>query len=297
MTSGQASIPVLFDVEGMLERSLPRRQGMWIWPVGFASLAVVISSLLIASNHPETMPAMRVMAGLAVFGFFVAYGLGGYLLSQESRQQRAQLDAVEELVMLRRWPEAAAGVCGLLNRPMTGHGPRVQALVFLGSVLSRYHRFAEAVEVFDYLIAHVEMPPGLAMTVRYGRAMALLHEDRLLDADRAISDLRRLPNSDQTAGVALVELYRDVKTGHPREAIELFDRRREQFGPQLGHRAADAYVLVAKAFTMIGDEPSARACYERATLLAPPGELARRYPEVSDLLQKYPPAAAPPEAA
>ena len=297
MPSGPVPIPVLCDVEGLLDRSMPRRRGVWVWPIGFGALGVVVSALLVAANHPETAPAMRVMSGLAVFGFFIAYALVGYLAAQDARQQRLQLDAVEELVMLRRWPDAAGAVTDLLSRPLAGHGTRVQALVFFASVLSRYHQYADAIAVHEHLIATVEMPPSLAMTVRIARAMALLHEDRLLDADRAINELRRMPNAADVAGVGLVELYRDVKTGHPREAIELFDARVGQFGSQLGHRAADAYVLVSKAFTMIGDESRARACYERATLLAPPGELARRYPDVKDLLGKYPPAAAPPEAA
>jgi hypothetical protein len=65
----------------------------------------------------------------------------------------------------------------------------------------------------------------------------------------------------------------------------------------LGHRSADAWALAAKAHDLAGDETSARACYQNATVLAPAMELSRRYPEVSDLLEKFVPAAAPPEAA
>jgi hypothetical protein len=48
---------------------------------------------------------------------------------------------------------------------------------------------------------------------------------------------------------------------------------------------------------MLGDETSARACYRRATLLAPVVELERRYPETADLASMFRPAPAPPEAA
>lgn len=297
MSGANAPIPVFFDVEAMLERSLPRRRNMWVWPMAAGTMAVVFSTLLIASNRPESAPAMTVLAALAMIGFVFGFGLIGYLHASEARRQRAQIEAIEELVTLRQWSAAASALSDLLARPMAEHGPRIEALVYLASVLSRYHQFTDAIEVHEYLLDHVQMQPGLEVTVRLARAMALLREDRLVDADRAISELRRMPAADQIAGVALVELYRDVKTGHPEEAVELFQRRQSQFGPQLGHRAADAYVLAAKAFMMIGDETSAGACYRRATLLAPVVELERRYPETADLATTFRPAPAPPEAA
>jgi hypothetical protein len=48
---------------------------------------------------------------------------------------------------------------------------------------------------------------------------------------------------------------------------------------------------------MLGRDDEAKAAYERATLLAPPLELHRRYPEMAKLEQKYPATVAPREAA
>jgi hypothetical protein len=65
----------------------------------------------------------------------------------------------------------------------------------------------------------------------------------------------------------------------------------------LGHRVADAHALVARAHDLLGQEPEARAAYERATLLAPPAELQRRYPELAKLAEKFAPSIAPMEVA
>jgi hypothetical protein len=123
--------------------------------------------------------------------------------------------------------------------------------------------------------------------------MAMLREDHLFDADRAIAELRRLEGDQETAGLALVEIYRDVKTGHPDEAIDIFETRLPTLRDQLGHRLADAYALVSRAYDLRERATDARDAWHKATLLAPPIELLRRYPEVAPVAEKYPPSPAP----
>ncbi len=128
------------------------------------------------------------------------------------------------------------------------------------------------------------------------RAMALLRDDALLDADRAISDLRR--RGPRASGpLALIEIYRDVKTGHPAEAIDALRRAAGRAPAHLGHRVADAHALVARAYDLLGRDAEAAAAYGRATALAPAAELHRRYPELDPLRGKYPPTPAPQEVA
>ena len=129
--------------------------------------------------------------------------------------------------------------------------------------------------------------------LRLGRAMAMLREDHLVDADRALGELRRMTGGAESAGLALIEIYRDVKTGHPDEAIQIFDETLPVLREQLGHRVADAYVLVARAYDLLNRQPEARQAYESATILAPPAELHRRYPETAALIERYSPAALP----
>jgi hypothetical protein len=65
----------------------------------------------------------------------------------------------------------------------------------------------------------------------------------------------------------------------------------------LGHRVADAWGLVARAYDLLGREPQARQAYANATVLTPMVELMRRYPELSPLSEKFVATAAPAEVA
>jgi tetratricopeptide (TPR) repeat protein len=191
-------------------------------------------------------------------------------------------------------------------------------LIFLTAVLARYNRFEDAIAVQDYLLQTMPLDGGTAHGLRLARVMAMLREDHLFDADRAINELRRQvsragrardqavaqlagtepqePQDPQSlsAGLALIEIYRDVKTGHPAEAVELFEQTLPTLREQLGHRVADAWVLLARAYDMLGRDAEAAAAYQKATLLQPAVELHRRYPETASLADKYPPATAPP---
>jgi len=289
-------LPNLFDVRRLIEQSMPRPRGRWFLAAAIGAGVFLVFTMIAATQKPEFAGALRLFGVIVFLGFFIAFVVATYSTAQAIRAEHDRIVRIEELVMLRAWPQAAGELWLALSQPMYSHASRVQGLLYLGSVLSRYHRFADAIRVHDYVLEHVELEGPLGVSVRVARAMAMLRDDRLFDADRAIAELRRM-TAGESAGVTLVELYRDVKTGHPGEAVELFRSKQSLLGPQLGHRAADAYVLAAKAFAMIGDESASRACYEKATFLAPPAELARRYPEVVDLTEKFAPAPAPPEAA
>jgi tetratricopeptide (TPR) repeat protein len=233
-----------------------------------------------------------------------------WLAVKAQRAEQLQLEAAEELVTLRRWPQAAVLLEGMLSRPMRTPGGRVQALIYLTSVLARYHRFEDAIAVQNHLLEHIVLDDSTAHALRLGRAMAMLREDHLFDADRAIADLRRSTRRSEeseqggansgpgfeSAGLALIEIYRDVKTGHPDEAIELFNAKLPILRQQLGHRVGDAYALGARAYDLLGRRDEAQDAYEKATLLSAGAELVRRYPEVSALGERYRAAGIPAEA-
>jgi len=206
--------------------------------------------------------------------------------------EQAAVSSIAELVQLRRWPESALALQQFLSRPTRTHPFRAEAIVYLGAVLSRYHRFDDAIVVHNYLLEHELLNEGSAYGVRIGRAMAMLREDHLFDADRAISELRRIGPKD-SAGFALVEIYRDVLTGHPEDAIGIFVEKLPVLREQLGHRLGDVYALVARAYDLLDRKTEAADAFRRATLLAPIVELCRRYPEVQKLLGRYEPAPAP----
>jgi tetratricopeptide (TPR) repeat protein len=110
--------------------------------------------------------------------------------------------------------------------------------------------------------------------------------------NRARDEVRRERGAEaalevQSAGLVLLELYRDVKTRHYEEACENFDRSLAMLRQQLGLRVADAWVLVAAARDGLGQTEAARLAYENATTLAPALELQRRYPETQALADRY----------
>lgn len=284
------------DVPTLIDRSLPRPHLAWLGYLGAAFLAVVVISAAVNLQWEGGQQVVRLLAGfafivvLAVLGFVTVWTVRGL------QRERARLEAIEELVRLRRWTEAGALLETMLSQPTRTPQARAQALIFLASVLARFHRFGDAVTVFEHLLNDPQIDEETSHGLRLGRAMSLLRDDRLFDVDRAIAELRRAPRADQSAGLALLEIFRDVKTGHPDEAIAVFEAKLPLLRTQLGHRVADAYGLAARAYDLLGNTPAAKAAYENATLLAPEAELHRRYPEVATLAGRYAPTFAPREA-
>jgi tetratricopeptide (TPR) repeat protein len=288
--------PTFLDPARLLESSRPLPRISLTWWVGAGFLAMVLATWLIGNKTAQVQAVVSaVFAGTMLLMMGALFGISFYTV-RRFRSEQQQVERIGELVQLRRWPEAAVAVDQYLTAPARTQTFRAQALVYLSSVLARLHRFEDAITVQNQLLEEGVLDESSAATVRLGRAMAMLREDHLFDADRAISELRRGPLA-RSAGVALVEIYRDVKTGHPAEAVELFERSRQMLRDQLGQRVADAYALAARAYDLLGHEDQARSAFHSATLLAPTAELFRRYPEVEKLSGRYQPAAAPPEAA
>ena len=137
-------------------------------------------------------------------------------------------------------------------------------------------RFDDAIAVFNHLLDNDLVDAPTAHGLRLGRAMAMLREDHLFDADRALADLRRTVAAAgvESAGLALVEIYRDVKTGHPGEAVAIFEQRLPALRDQLGHRVADAYALAARRTTCSAAPPGQEPIQ---STLRPVNRAARRY--------------------
>ena len=287
--------PNFLDVHELIDRSQPRPRVAWFGYAAGVFLLVVLASALVTARVPAAKGVVDLFSKLAMVGIIVGMSLLMHFTVRRQREEMRQVEALEELVQLRRWQEAALLVRGMLSAPTRTPQARAQALIFLSSILARYHRFEDAIAVHNHLLESINFDESTAHGIRLGRAMAMLREDHLVDADRAISELRRTSQGRESAGLALVELYRDVKTGHPTEAIEHFHESLPLFQKQLGHRTGDAYALLAKAYDLRGKETHAAAAYEKATHLTAVSELNRRYPEVASLAAKYAAAPLPPE--
>lgn len=284
------------DVPALLDSSMPRSRGGWMGYVAGAVMLVLLMGALSVAGTKSGRDLARLASAVGLVGLVSA--LGFYLASTVRRHKadHAMVDAVGELVQLRRWPQAGLVLEQVLSRPARTHAMRGQALVYLAAVLARYHRFDDAVAVHDHLLESEAVDPGTAFKLRVGRAMAMLRQDHLVDADRAMSELRRIEGNGESGGLALVEIYRDVKTGHPGEAIDVFQTKLPGLRDQLGHRVADAYALASRAYQLLGRDAEAAEAWAKATLLAPPLELVRRYPEVEPVAARFPGTAAPAEA-
>jgi tetratricopeptide (TPR) repeat protein len=287
---------IFLDVPRLIEGSEPRPRSGWFgYGVAGLLLVLLMSALLVAGSE-EGRNAARLMSAGVMIGIITAMAVLAVSTVKRHRAEQAMVEAAGELVQLRRWPQAGLILEQILSHPSPSHALRSQALIYLASVLARYHRFNDAITVHNHLLERELVDEGTAFGVRAGRAMAMLREDHLFDADRAISELRRLERTGESALLTLVEIYRDVKTGHPDEAIELFETRLPSLRDQLGHRLADAYALAARAYDLRGRKTEAQDAWVKATLLAPPGELLRRYPEVGTIAENYIPSPAPAEA-
>ena len=290
-------VPYTFlDVPALLERSQPRPRAGWL---GYAAGAVVLVLLMGAVQVAGTEAgrnAVRLVSAVTLMALVAALAVYVVGTVKRHKAEQAMVDAAAELVQLRRWPQAGLVLEQVLSRPARTHAARAQALVYLAAVLARYHRFDDAIAVQDHLLASDRVDPGTAFGLRIGRAMAMLRQDHLVDADRAMSELRRLEGPRESGGLALVEVYRDVKTGHPAEAIDVFQTKLPSLRDQLGHRTADAYALAARAYQLLARDAEAADAWAKATLLAPPVELVRRYPELEPVASRYPGIPAPAEA-
>lgn len=268
------------DVQALLAASEVRPPVGWMWPAAGLMLALAVIGGLLSPRDAAIEPQLIVSAGM--MGLLLTLGIGSMCAARAVAAERDAVRGAGELVRLRRWPEAAAALERLMSRPMCTRPGRLHALVCLAAVAARYHRHDDAATVYDYLLDQ-PLDDASRHTVRAGRAMALLHDDRLHDADRAIAELRRGDMAGESALLALVEIYRYVKTGNPQDALEVFRRSRRLLPGQLGVRTGDALALAARACDMLGRTDEAQALYLDATTLIPPEELCRRYPETAPL--------------
>jgi tetratricopeptide (TPR) repeat protein len=297
MNSLQLITPRPFlDVPALLESSRPQRSSSWFWFVlgfcGLMTLAVGNRS----TDDPAGRTSIKILTMIVLVGLVAGSMIRSVWMVRRFRGQEAVVDGIEEMIQLRRWEPAGMMLDRFLVEPAQTPETWGRALALLSALLARYHRYEDAITVQEFLIDEEVLGDATDYAVRVGRAMAMLHEDHLVDADRAIGDLRKRLAGERSAGLTLVELYRDVKTGHPDEAIEIFEKRQGMLRSQLGHRMADAYLMVSAAHDRLGQTAEAEAAFGRATLLAPAVELFRRYPDLEPLAKKFAPTPAPPEA-
>lgn len=289
----ESTTPPIPEVELLLEASQPRLRLFSGWLGSVILTAVVVGGFLLAMGYLHADQKFRMMAWAITLGAATGSIWINWRLRRAFGNEQIRLQKIEEFLQLRRWPEALVNLVDMLMRPMVSPVARVQALMYMSAVLSRYHRFEDVIYLDDYLLGHINLDDDTASGVKMGRTMALLRDDNLLEADRALSELSRSAGAKQSAGLALLALYRDVKTGHAAEALDGLDDKVKLVRDQMGHRVADVYALAARAYDFLSRPSEAQAMFSQASLMTPLGELVRRYPELQSLIGKYVPHPAP----
>src|SRR5882672_6032521 len=170
------------DVHLLLEESQPRARGIWFWyALGFFFLVVLVSALA-QQALPNGGQIVQMFSSLMMLGLMLAMGFITWRAARGWQGEQGQLEAIKELIQLRRWEEAALLVQALLSRPTRAPQGRTQALIFLAAVLARYHRFADEVSVYEHLLENRLVEGEAEYGMKLARAMSLLREDRLVDA-------------------------------------------------------------------------------------------------------------------
>ncbi|HEX8339859.1 MAG TPA: hypothetical protein VF624_03025 [Tepidisphaeraceae bacterium] len=292
------------DLAALIELSRPR-------PV-FRHIGTVVTLAWMTIFVAYFLPAQSVARG-GVMALAFIVGAGGvftlWALARAFRVEQLELDGIEDALALKQYPQAGARLEALLGRPMRSAQGRLRAMILLATLLTRGRRFEAALQMYTHLLEVERVAGPGGAVVRLGRVMAMLQSDHLYDADRAINDLRRLidrggldaemlaadapptaggPDPLPVAGLRLIEMYRDIKTGHFREAIDVFEASRAILRRGLAHRCAEALALVAVAHDLLDEPLLAAQRFAEATLLQPVGELIWRYPEVDRVARKYP---------
>src|SRR4051812_44827784 len=131
--------PAFFDVHSLLEQSQPRARGGWFWYGVGVFLLIVMVSAYATSQSPQLKGLIDLASMLAMIGLMVAMAMITSAAVRRQRDEMRRVEALEELIQLRRRPEAATLSQGMLSQPTRTPQARVQALLFFSSILARYH--------------------------------------------------------------------------------------------------------------------------------------------------------------
>ncbi len=251
-----------------------------------APLGVLVAGLFVLLFAPPS--AVTAMLPWALLG-----GLVVWLHGQKRKMFEAQrgVRGVLELTALRRPRDAESVAWHLLPDLQRWPDMHVQGVLLLGANLMALRAWEPAIEAQDYLLDHIPEDHPTAHLLRAQRAMALLHEDRLVDADTEIRALRRAPLDDPTAAAlaALAELYQQMKTNHHADALAQAEHEdpRRTLAP-LGGEAAHGYALIALAAHRSDRPTEAGNWWRAATLLIDPDRLIADMPDLAALRDLHP---------
>jgi len=296
----QTSIADFGPIEYVMRQSLPRPGVRW---ERYAVLGYFfVGAMLFALLPFAIVFFLLCLGGLSLFSVLLRASMTRASLESE------RLRVIDELIRLRRWTEAAAGLRNTMSQPLLSDQHWLTALGHWATLRLRYHEFEPASEILRRMLGEMPArfphpifvgPVGVALRIKL--ASTHLYTDQLVDFDNELSKIRRqireienpqepTATSTSTANelrceLVALELYRDVVTHHPEEAIALYEQSREKLRDTLCHRFAGPMALAAHAYRVQGDRARAGKMFADACLLMPEVELRRLYPALSGELR------------
>lgn len=291
MTDVQADNPESLTVgraEALIASSRPHGRGYWLLR-RWGPITGIAGAVLLLWNIPESAGGWSLVP-LAILAIVlgVSWYFGLTLRRRHSLQTRAA-----EAVQTRQWAHAQALLQQVLSRPIDSPEMRGSALLSLAEVAASRGRHAAAVTLCDSVL-EIRTGEASARLAKIRKALSLLAEDRLTDANTLIDSLRaqQLPEPLGTL-VELAVLYRQIRTGHVEDAVAAAPQLARRAREHLGHRAAMVYGLQASAHLAGGDRPSAERYYDCATRLMTPARLGEQLPDLASLDGQLEPARRP----
>src|SRR4051812_13151964 len=91
------------DVKGLLESSHPRARHAWFVPATATFVMLIIASTYLSSRSAEMKAVVDVFSGLMMLCILGAMMLVMWFTVRKHREERMRVEAIEELLQLRRW--------------------------------------------------------------------------------------------------------------------------------------------------------------------------------------------------
>src|SRR5262245_27727555 len=95
------------DVPLLMEQSQPHARGGWFWYAAGVFLLVVVGSAYVSAQWPAGVKLVDLASKLFMVGLMVGLAWMTSLTVKRQREEMKRIEGLEELVQLRRWPEAA----------------------------------------------------------------------------------------------------------------------------------------------------------------------------------------------
>src|SRR5207248_266236 len=105
------------DVHELIERSQPQPRVGWFGYALGVFLLVVLTSAYVTTRWGNLRPVVDVISRVLMVGIISGMALMTSLTVRRQREEMKRIEALEELVQLRRWPEALETSRAILLQP------------------------------------------------------------------------------------------------------------------------------------------------------------------------------------